>query len=236
MIENFLNSLELYMQGSFVLAYLAVYLGGVLVSFTPCVYPVIPITVAYIGGQSRGSKPKGFVLSIFYVLGMALAYTFLGIFAALTGIVFGQIQTNPWIYFMVANICILLGLSMLEVFTLPLPRFLTRFQPGEKKKGLLGSFLVGAASGFILGPCTAPVLAVLLSFVAARQNIMFGMGLLFVFAFGMGTLLIILGTFTGLLANVPKAGTWMVRIKKIFGWIMVGMGEYFLITAGKLWV
>ena len=236
MIENFLNSLELYIQGSFVLAYLAVYLGGVLVSFTPCVYPVIPITVAYIGGQSSGSKLKGFVLSIFYVLGMALAYTFLGSFAALTGKLFGQIQTNPWTFFIIANLCILLGLSMLEVFTLPLPSFLTRFQPGERKKGLLGSFLVGAAAGFVLGPCTAPVLAVLLSFVATRQNIIFGMGLLFVFAFGMGTLLIILGTFTGLLANVPKAGAWMVRIKKIFGWILVGMGEYFLITAGKLWV
>ncbi len=236
MIENFLNSLELYIQGSFVLAYLAVYLGGVLVSFTPCVYPVIPITVAYIGAQSSGSKLKGFVLSIFYVLGMALAYTFLGSFAALTGKLFGQIQTNPWTFFIIANLCILLGLSMLEVFTLPLPSFLTRFQPGERKKGLLGSFLVGAAAGFVLGPCTAPVLAVLLSFVATRQNIIFGMGLLFVFAFGMGTLLIILGTFTGLLANVPKAGAWMVRIKKIFGWILVGMGEYFLITAGKLWV
>ncbi len=236
MIENFLNSLELYIQGSFVMAYLAVYLGGVLVSFTPCVYPVIPITVAYIGGQSSGSKLRGFILSIFYVLGMALAYTCLGNFAALTGRLFGQIQTSPWTYFIVANICILLGLSMLEVFTLPLPSFLTRFQPKEKRKGILGSFLVGAASGFVLGPCTAPVLAVLLGFVAARQNIIFGMSLLFVFAFGMGTLLIVLGTFTGLLANIPKAGMWMVRTKKIFGWILIGMGEYFLINAGKFWI
>jgi thiol:disulfide interchange protein DsbD len=236
MIQNFLESLEIYIQSSFILAYFAVYLGGVLVSFTPCVYPVIPITVAYIGGQANGSKSKGFILSVFYVLGMALTYTFLGSFAALTGILFGQIQTNPWTYFIVANIFILLGLSMLEVFTFPLPRFLNISRSNEKKKGVLGGFLVGAASGFVLGPCTAPALAVLLSFVATKQNIIFGMSLLFIFAFGMGTLLIILGTFTGLLANIPKAGMWMVKIKKIFGWILIGTGEYFLITAGKLWV
>ncbi len=236
MIENLTDSLEIYLQGSFLVAYLAVYLGGVLVSFTPCVYPVIPMTVAYIGGQSSGSKIKGFVLSIFYVFGMALTYTFLGSFAALSGKLFGQIQTNPWTYFTVANICILLGLSMLEVFTIPLPRFLTKFQPKDKKKGILGSLLVGAASGLVLGPCTAPVLAVLLGFVATRQNIIFGMGLLFVFAFGMGTLLIVLGTFTGLLANIPKADMWMVRVKKVFGWILIAMAEYFLITAGKFWI
>ena len=235
MIQNFLNTLEGYIQDTFILAYLAVYLGGVLVSFTPCVYPVIPITVAYIGGQSSGSKSKGFLLSVFYVLGMALTYTFLGSFAALTGKLFGRIQTNPWTYFIVGNICVLLGLSMFEIFTLPLPRFLSRFQPKEKR-GILGSFLVGAASGFVLGPCTAPVLAVLISYVATRQNIIFGMSLLFIFAFGMGTLLIILGTFTGLLANIPKAGMWMERIKKIFGWILIGIGEYFLITAGKFFV
>ena len=236
MIQNFLNSLEIYIQGSSILAYFAVYLGGILVSFTPCVYPVIPINVAYIGAQSSGSKLKGFILSLFYVLGMALAYTFLGSFAALTGTLFGNIQTNPWTYFAVANICILLGLSMLEVFELPLPEFLTKFQPKEKQKGMLGAFIIGFASGFVLGPCTAPILAVLLSFVAARGNITFGMSLLFVFAIGMGTLLIILGTFTGLLANIPKAGEWMVIIKKIFGWILIGMGEYFLIMSGKFFI
>lgn len=236
MIQSFLDSLEVYIQGPFILAYLAVYLGGILVSFTPCVYPVIPMTVAYIGSQSSGSKSKGFVLSVFYVLGMASAYTFLGSFAALSGRLFGQIQTNPWTYFIIANICILLGLSMLGVFTLPLPRFLTKFQPKEKKKGILGSFLVGIASGFVLGPCTAPVLAILLGFVAAKQNVIFGMSLLFIFAFGMGTLLIILGTFTGLLANIPKAGVWMARIEKAFGWILIVMGEYFLITAGKYFI
>lgn len=235
-MDSLLQSLEGYLQGPFILAYIAVYAAGVLISFTPCVYPVIPITVAFIGGQSQGSKLKGLVLSIFYVIGMAITYTILGSIAVLTGKLFGQFQTNPWTFFVVANICILLGLSMLEVFNLPLPRFLTKFQPKDRKKGIIGSFLVGAASGLVLGPCTAPILAALLVLITSQGNIVFGISLLFVFAFGMGTLLIILGTFTGLLANMPQAGAWMVRIKKIFGWILIGMGEYFLIMSGKMFV
>ncbi len=236
MIENLLHSLEGYLQSSTLLAFLAVYIGGLLVSFTPCIYPVIPITVGYIGGQSGGSKLKGFFFSLFYVLGMALTYTFLGGFAALTGRFFGQIQSNPWTYFVVANICILLGLSMLEFVLLPLPGFLNRLLPGVRRKGLLGSFFMGVASGLVMGPCTAPVLGVLLTFVAARQNVALGMSLLFVFALGMGMLLIILGTFSGLLASLPRAGRWTVRIKKLFGWVLIGAGEYFLIQAGMLWI
>jgi len=88
-------------------------------------------------------------------------------------------------------------------------------------------------SGLILGPCTAPVLGVILSYVATKQNLAFGMSLLFVFALGLGTMLIILGAFTGLLKNLPKAGPWMVWIQKAFGAVFIIMGEYFLFTAGQ---
>jgi cytochrome c-type biogenesis protein len=235
-MENFIDGLSVYLHGSFIFAYLAAYLGGVFVSFTPCVYPVIPVTVAYIGAHGGGSKVQGFVLSVIYVLGMSLTYTALGAFAALTGILFGQIQTNPWTYFIVANICILMGLSMLGVFMLPVrtPSFLTKVQ--SQKKGVLGSFLIGAVSGLVMGPCTVPVFAVLLSYVATSQHIFFGMSLLFIFAFGMGTLLIILGTFAGLLAGMPKSGVWMTRISHISGWMLLAVGEYFLIKAGSMWI
>jgi len=235
-MESIIDSLSVYLHGSFILAYVAAYLGGVFVSFTPCTYPVIPITIAFIGAHGSGSKVKGFILSITYVLGMALTYTALGSLAALTGKLFGQIQTNPWTYFIVANICILMGLSMLEVFVLPLwtPSFLIKAQP--KKKGILSSFFVGAISGLVMGPCTAPVLAVLLSYVATSQNIIFGISLLFIFSLGLGTLIIILGTFTALLANMPKSGIWMTRISHISGWILLATGEYFLILAGSLWI
>ena len=101
---------------------------------------------------------------------------------------------------------------------------------------MLQSFFVGIVSGLIVGPCTAPVLAVLLTVVATKQSIFFGMSLLFVFALGMGTLLLALGTFAKLIASTPKSGMWMTRINKFFGWIMIGAGEYFLIKAGALWI
>jgi thiol:disulfide interchange protein DsbD len=235
-LENFTEGLSVYLHGSFILAYAAAYLGGVLTSFTPCVYPMVPITIAFIGAHSSSSKVKGLLLSIVYVLGMSVTYTALAAIAALTGKLFGQIQANPWTNFFVANICILMGLSMLDVFVLPIrvPGFLAKAQP--KRNGIAASFLVGALSGLIVGPCTTPVLAVLLSFVATSQNIVFGMSLFFIFAFGMGTLLIILGTFAGLMTSLPKSGMWMTRVSHICGWILLAVGEYFLIQAGMLWI
>ncbi len=238
MVDNFVDGLSGYLQGSLLLSYLAVYLGGVLVSFTPCMYPLLPVTVAFIGAQGSGSRGRGFVLSLIYVLGMAVTYTLLGAIAALSGKLFGQIQASPWTSFFVGNLCILMGLSMMDVFTVPIrmPAFIMRAQPRKRAAGMAGSFLVGAASGLVMGPCTAPALAVVLGYAATRQNVAFASSLMFVFAVGMGTLLILVGTFAGLLAGIPKSGVWMVRISRICGWILLGTGEYFLITAGMLWV
>lgn len=235
-MEYLIQGLPEYLHTSLIFAYITSYVAGVLISFTPCIYPVIPITVAFIGAHSSGSKIRGFILSIFYVLGMSLTYASLGAFAASTGKLFGNIQANPWVYFVIANVCIFMGLSLLDVFEFPsrVPGFITRVQP--RKKGVLASFLVGALSGLATGPCTTPVLAVLLGYVATTQNITYGMSLLFVFAFGMGSLLIAIGTFAGLLANIPKSGMWMTRIHHISGWILIGAGEYFLIKAGSLWI
>lgn len=233
MFENLTSGLDIYLQGSVLLALLSSYIGGVLVSFTPCMYPLIPITVSLIGSQGRGSRMNGFLLSLVYVLGTSLTYMVLGIITGLTGNFFGTIQTNPWTNLVVANIFILMGLSMLDVFFIPLPRFFSSPMFTTRRKGMLGALLLGIASGIIMSPCSAPVLAVLLSYVATKQNIVFGMALLFVFAFGMGTILILLGTFTALLTSLPQSGPWMVRIQKLFGCIFIAMGEYFLVTAGK---
>ena len=234
MIENFLSGLEGYIQGAPLSAYVAVFVGGIAMSFTPCVYPVIPITISYIGAASAGSKGRAFLLSLFYVIGLSITYSVLGGIAALTGSLFGQISKSPLTYFIVGNICLLLGLSMLGAFELPIPGFLKNQKTVSKGKGIISSLLIGMAAGLVVGPCTAAPLAVILSYVATEQNLVFGMTLLFVFAFGMGLLLIVLGTFTGLLTSLPKAGVWMERIKKVFGWILIFVGEYFLITMGKL--
>ena len=236
MIENLVNNLALYLHDSVLLAFLAAYLGGLVISFTPCTYPLIPVTVGFIGAQCPSSKLRGFFLSLFYVGGLACTYSILGGAAALSGRLFGQMQTTPWTYFIMANLCLIMGLSMLDVFniSLPVPQKLMKLTGNSDKKGFFVSFLMGAVSGVVIGPCTAPVLAVLLGYVAVKTNLLLGMSLLFVFAFGMGTLLIIVGTFAGVIASLPKSGKWMTKIKIIFGLILIGAAEYFLYTAGVL--
>ena len=233
-MQNLLHSFEAYLQAGSVLTYAAVFAGGVLISFTPCVYPVLPITVGYIGGRSQGSKAKGFFLSISYVLGMAAMYAALGSVAALTGRVFGRTAASPVTNIVIGNICILMALSLLDVFHVPLPGFSGRGSTGKGRGGAIGAFTMGLLSGLVVGPCTAPVLGTLLLYVGARQNILFGTSLLFVFALGMGFLLLVAGTFTGLLANLPKSGRWTETVKKGFGVFLILAGEYFLLEAGKL--
>ncbi len=232
-MEHFLSQLDTYLQSSLLLSFTAAFLGGLLASMTPCVYPMIPITVGIVGNSNiGGSRLRAFVLSLSYVTGIAITYAALGIFAAATGSFFGAINTNPWTLLIVANIILLLGLGMLEVFHLPsfAPQLSTRI------KGIPGIFLVGLTSGLIAGPCTAPVLGVLLAYVATTRNMILGGSLLFVFAFGMGTILLAVGTFTGLMAAIPRSGEWMNRIKKLLAIFMIGLAEYFLIKAGMMFM
>ena len=227
------NNLEQLIQSNPALAFVAVFLAGVAVSFTPCVYPVIPLTLGYIGARSAGGKWKGFLLSLIYVLGMATTYAILGAFASLSGKLFGQIGSSPISYFIIANVCLVLGLSMLDVFQIPQISFVNSRLP-QKKGGYFGAYAVGLFSGLIVGPCTAPVLAVILVYVGTKQNFLYGLSLLFVFGYGVGFLLILLGTFTGLLASIPKSGVWLERVKKLFGWLLILAAEYFLIKMGGL--
>ena len=227
-----LGNIDPLIQTNPLLAFVAVFVGGVLVSFTPCVYPVIPLTLGYIGARSAGNRWKGFTLSLVYVLGMAVTYAILGAFAALTGQLFGRIGSSPWSYFFVGNMCLLLGLSMLGVLELPQVTLGPTLQ--TKKKGYPGAFLIGLLSGLIVGPCTAPVLATILVYVAGKHSFVYGFSLLFVFGYGAGFLMILLGTFTGLLSSLPKSGPWLERVKQLFGWALILAAEYFLIKMGGL--
>jgi len=229
---SWLNQIEELIRTNPALAFPAVFVAGVLVSFTPCVFPVVPLTLGYIGARSAGSRWKGFLLSVVYVLGMAITYALLGAVAALTGKIFGRIGSSPITYFFVANVCLFLGLSLLGVFSLP------QISVGLPKKrgGYIGAFMVGVVSGLIVGPCTAPVLAAVLVYVGTHQNLLYGFSLLFVFGYGVGFLLILLGTFTGLLASLPKSGVWLERVKRGFGWFLIAAAQYLFIKAGGLWV
>jgi thiol:disulfide interchange protein DsbD len=230
-MQNLVNSLPHYLQTESFLAYAAVFVGGVLISFTPCVYPVIPITVGYIGSRSQGSRWRGLVLSLAYVAGMAATYSALGGAAALTGRVFGEAAASPISNLIVGTLCILLALSLFDLFQLPLPTF--RAGATRWPDGVIGALGVGMASGLVVGPCTAPVLGALLLYVGARRNLLVGTSLLFVFALGMGALLVLLGTFSGILAGLPKSGRWLLFVKRGFGVLMVLAGGYFLLEAGR---
>ena len=230
-MASLLANIDQIIRTSPFLAFVAVFAAGALVSFTPCVYPVIPLTLGVIGARSAGGRWKGFILSLVYVLGMALTYAALGLFASLTGKLFGQVGSNPFTYFFVANVCLLMGLSMLGVFAFPQVSLAGK---GAANGGLFGIFLVGIVSGLIVGPCTAPVLAAILVYVAAKHDVLYGFLLLFTFGYGVGFLLILLGTFTGLIASLPKSGAWLERVKQAFGWILILSAEYLLIKAGGL--
>ncbi len=208
---------------SWFVAFFLVFIGGFLTSLTPCVYPMIPITIGYIGGKSAGGgKSRGFILSLFYVLGLALIYSALGVMAALTGSLFGSITQTPMVLAVVAGVFLLMGLSMLGLFDITLPSALTgRMQSGGPKKGFFGAVIMGMVAGLVAAPCAGPVIIVLLAYIATTGNVVFGFGLMMTFALGMGMLFIALGTFSGLLSSLPSAGMWMDKIKKSFGIILL---------------
>jgi thiol:disulfide interchange protein DsbD len=220
------------------LTFILVYLAGVLTSLTPCLYPVIPVTIGFIGARSAGSRWRGLLLSIFYVLGLSVVYAGLGMMAVLTGRFFGEISSHPLTMILIANLYILLALAMLGVFDptvhLPGEEALREKVMRRERNDLLKSFLVGAASALAVGPCTAPVLGALLIWTAGGQNVILGTSLMFIFSLGLGTLLILVGTFSGLLSSLPRSGAWLKVIKVFFALLLFAAAEYFLIQAGKM--
>ena len=220
-----------------------IFMGGVLTSLTPCVYPMIPITISIIGGQSAGGAAAGarrsrgrlVVLAVAYVVGMALVYAALGLFAGLSGTLFGSVSTNPWLYFGMANVLIIAALAMMDVIPIRLPAALAQRAATAGDGGrVTGTFLMGAASGLVAAPCSAPVMAAVLTWVSTTRSAVLGFVYLFVFSLGMGTLLLVLGVSAGTLAALPRAGAWMLWVKRAFAVIMLGVAEYYLIEMGKL--
>lgn len=226
------NIEQLLASGS-LLAYPAVFAGGLLASMTPCAYPLIPVTVSFLGSRETGSRLKGFLLSLAYVTGIAGTYAALGIFAALTGRMFGSVTASPLTPFLAGNLLIAMALAQFDLYELRLPSWL-RGGAATRPTGLAGAFGVGLAAGFLVGPCIAPVFGALLLFIASRQNVLFGGTLMFTFALGMGTLLVVIGTATSLAARLPRSGRWLLTVKRGFGVLMFLTGEYFLVQAGRL--
>lgn len=216
-----------------------VFAGGVLTSLTPCIYPMIPITISIVGGQAvdrtAPSRWRPVTLTLSYVLGLALVYAALGLVAGLTGTLFGSISTNPWLYFGMANLLVLAALAMLDVLPVRLPQSVAQRAATAGDGGkLAGAFVMGAASGLVAAPCSAPVMAVVLTWVSTTKSAVLGFLYLFVFSLGMSALLVAVGISAGTLSRLPRAGAWMLWVKRAFGIVMLGVAEYYLIKMGQL--
>lgn len=208
-------------------SFLAVFLGGVVVSFSPCVYPFIPISIGLIGINPDTSRVKGLVLSFIYVTGIAITYSALGVLASLSGTVFGIISSYQISNVAVGIIVVLFGLFMLDLIKIPLPAII---KPAvvKRKRGYLSVLFLGLASGLIMSPCVTPVLGAILTHLAKKKDILYGMTLLLIFAYGMGLSLILAGTFSSVLINLPKPGKWLLYVKIVSGIILIATGVYFI--------
>lgn len=191
------------------------YLAGVGTSFTPCVYPLIPITLSVIGSRSRTSRLESFSIAASYVFGICCTYTILGLLSAFSGAVFGSALGNPWIVLAVSLLLLLLACSSLDLFT---SQALTKIQTIASKfggSGLRGAFVMGAASGIVAAPCVGPVLVLILGIAASQGNAFWGGALLFSYSLGFGSLFLLLGAFPSLLQRLPRSGNWLFLVKFI---------------------
>ncbi len=209
-------------------ALLLVFLAGLMSSLTPCVYPLIPITISIFGAKEATSRLQGFSLSLVYVLGIVITYTILGVAAASFGTVFGGAMQNPWILISISLLFLVLGASSAGAFDFRLPGNLQTTLSQKGGAGYAGAFVMGLVAGVIAAPCVGPIVAGILLYVAQQQDVVLGGLLLMTFAFGMGMLFLVLGTFSSLLTKIPKSGGWMESVKVVFGAVFIAMALYYL--------
>ncbi len=232
------NSFERAMGQSMFMAILVVFGMGVITSLTPCIYPMIPITLAVLGARTKGqSKLKSFSLSLAYVLGIAFTYSILGVAAAKTGAMFGAALGNIYIVTAIALLFVGMALSMYGVYELQVPAFIrNKVGTAQTGSGYGGAFATGLIAGVVASPCVGPVLVSVLTYIAQTQNLVLGFVLLFSFAMGLGLLFIVLGTSSALISKMPKAGAWMDITKFVFGSVMVGMALYYVAPIYPKWL
>ncbi len=217
------------------LAFLAVFLGGLALNLTPCVYPMIPITIGYFGGQSKGKTSGTVLLAFLYLLGMAVMYSALGLFASLTGSLFGSALQNPFVLVFIALVLIGLSLSMFGMYEIRIPARLSNVA-GTSKQGALGAFLMGLTVGIVAAPCIGPFVLGLLTFVGESGNPLLGFSLFFTLAVGLGLPFVFLAILSGNISRLPKSGEWMEWVRKLFGVILLAMAVYFLRSLMPGWL
>jgi thiol:disulfide interchange protein DsbD len=220
-----LDAAQFLQGGHFALGAAVVFLGGLLTAMTPCVYPLIPITVSVFGARKAEGRGQALVLTSSYIIGMGVVFSALGVLAAKTGAAFGSLLGSPAVVTGLAVFLFLLASSMFGAFELALPSGLQQRLNSVGGTGVAGAFLMGSVSGFLAAPCTGPVLTGLLTFVAQSQNTTLGAGLLFIYALGIGVPFFLIGVFA---LRLPKSGVWMEWVKSVLGIMLVTLALSYL--------
>lgn len=215
------------LQTGSLLAYLLVFMGGIVTSIGPCNVAMIPLVVGYVGGTTDLSRGRSLALSLAFAVGLAITFMLLGVIAALVGGLIGG-TSRVW-YYVVAAVCLVIGLHILGAVSLPRLTGLNRLREQVSLKGIPGALTLGLVSGLVASQCATPVLAAILTYVMAQQEALFyGAALLFVYALGRGVPVVLAGTFTGVVKQLQSFGRWAPIIEKASGVIILGVGLYFL--------
>lgn len=214
-----------FSSGNFFWILILVFAGGLALNLTPCVYPLIPITISYFGSQkSRGNV---FLMAVLYVAGMAVTYSILGTAAALSGNLFGSLMTNPTVLILLALLMLALSLSMFGLYEFRLPYALTQLG-GSSRSGYIGSLIMGLTMGIVAAPCIGPFVISLLTYVAASGSPVTGFLLFFVMSLGLGIPYIFLAMFSAKLDTLPRSGEWLNGVRIFFGLVLIGMALWFI--------
>jgi thiol:disulfide interchange protein DsbD len=202
-------------------------LFGLALNLTPCVYPLISVTIAYFGGQSGASTGRVLILATAYTLGIALTFSVMGVAAALSGGLFGGALQHPAVLLGISTVLMVLAASNFGLYQFRMPSFLTQ-RAGRASTGIVGALAMGLTMGIVAAPCVGPIVVALLLFVAARQDALLGFGLFFALALGMGVPYIGLAAAAGSLQRLPRSGEWLAWVERLFGFVLVGMAIYFV--------
>jgi len=204
---------------------IGVFFAGLALNLTPCVFPLIPITIGFFTQQTKDREGSTFPLALAYVLGIALTYSVLGVLAALSGAIFGSALQSPWVVGLIVVVLLSLATSMFGLWELRVPVWAQRASGG--RTGVFGALIMGLVMGFVAAPCIGPFVVGLLTYVGQRGDPILGFILFFTLAAGLGLPYLILGTFTGAINKLPASGMWMIGVRRVFGVILVAMAAYF---------
>lgn len=206
---------------------LGVFAGGIALNLTPCVYPLIPITVSYFGGRSGKGRGKLIGHGLLYIAGLSLTNSVLGVVAAMTGGLMGALLQNPIVLTLVAAILLFFATSLFGLWELRLPNGLTQ-AASKSYAGYFGSLFMGLTLGLVASACIGPFILGLLTWVGSMGSPYLGFSIFFALSLGMGLPLFIMALFSGLLEKLPRSGEWMLWVRKLMGWVLVGMAAYFV--------